>query len=104
MTKRVLTSLLALSLAFGAAACSGDKEIDKEGSVEQLVEQGIPQGTAECIVDGIDAEFGDNQDVLDIILDDSGDVSDLSDQDEATLDQITTDCVAGAPTETTVGG
>lgn len=96
MTNRVLTSLFALSLGFGGgvAACSGDKEIDKEGSIDLLVEQGIPQATAECIVDGIDAEFGDNQDALDIILDDSGDVSDLSAEDQATLDQVTTDCVA----------
>jgi len=104
MTKRLLTGVVAVGLAFGASACSGDKKIDKEGSVEQLVESGMDQATAECFVDGIDREFGDDQDALDVILDDSGDISDLSEEDQAKFEEITTACIAGATTDTTVGG
>lgn len=104
MTKRLLTGVFALSLAFGVAACSGDKEIDKEGSVEQLVEQGFTQEQAECAVDGIDAEFGDDQDALDVILSDDSDISELSEEDQARFSEIMTNCLGGATTDTTAGG
>ena len=104
MTKRLVTGLVAILVAFGASACSGDKKIDKEGSVEQLVESGLDQATAECLVDGIDREFGDDQDALDVILDESGNLDDLSEEDRATFNEIAGTCAAGGTTETTVGG
>lgn len=104
MTKRLLTGVVAIGLALGASACSGDKKIDKEGSVDQLVEGGMDQATAECLVDGIDREFGEDQDALDVILDDSGDITDLSEADQARFSEIFTGCAGGATTDTTVGG
>lgn len=106
MTRRLLTGIVALGLAFGASACSGDKEIDKEGSVEQLVDNGMDQATAECIVDGIDREFGDDQDALDVILDDNADITDLTEEDQERFNQIATDCTGGGTDtpDTTAGG
>jgi len=104
MTKRLVTGAVAIGLAFGAAACSGDKKIDKEGSVEQLVDSGLSQEQAECMVDGLDAEFGDDQDALDVILSDDSEITDLSEEDQAKFNEITASCVGGATTATTAGG
>jgi hypothetical protein len=107
MTKRVLSGCLALGLTFGAAACS--KSIDKEGTVDNLVEQGImTREQAECTVDGIDDEFGDNDDVIDA-LSEGGDPADLSEEDQGKLTEIVTTCLGvgadtGDTTATTAAG
>jgi polyhydroxyalkanoate synthesis regulator phasin len=106
MTKRVLTGFLALGLAFGAAACS--KSIDKEGTVDNLVEQGVmTREQAQCTVDRIDEEFGDDDDVIDA-LSEGGNVEDLSEEDSTKLTEIVTTClgVGGSTngTDTTAAG
>ena len=97
MTKRLLTAILAVGLTVGAAAC-GNK-IDKEGTVENLVESGVPEEQANCMVDRIDDEFGDNDDVIEELTKDE---PDLSAEDQARIQEIITECIGG--TGTSVGG
>lgn len=103
MTKRVLTGVFALSLAFGTAACSGDKEIDKAGTVDELVDSGfMDRAQAECAVDQLDAEFGDDNDVIGELTKEE---PDLSAEDQAKVTEIVSECMGlGLTTDTTVAG
>ena len=106
MIKRVLTGALALGLVCGAAACSGQKKLDKEGSRDALVEGGATEEQATCVVDGLDRELDDG--AMDTMLDDGPDA--LDEEDLRKYVQVFTDCDATAllggapPTDTTVSG
>ena len=97
MTKRALTAILAVGLTVGAAACGNT--IDKEGTKENLVESGIPEEQADCMVDRIDDEFGDDDDVIDELTKDE---PDLNPEDQARIQEIIGECLGG--TATTAGG
>ncbi len=102
MTKRVLTGLFALTLSFGAAACGGDTKVDKSAAVDNLVESGLMnQDQAQCTVDEIVAEFGDNEDVLEEL---DKEAPDLSDEDQTKITDIMAGCLGVGASVTTVGG
>jgi polyhydroxyalkanoate synthesis regulator phasin len=108
MSKRVLTSFFAFAafafvLALGVAACSGDKKIDKEGTIDQLVDSGVMnREQAECAVDRLDAEFGDDSDVIEEL---TKATPDLSAEDQAKVTDIVSGCLTGGgTTDTTAGG
>jgi len=103
MTKRVLAGVFALSLAFGGAACSGDKKIAKEGTVDDLVESGaMTREQAQCAVDQLDAEFGDDSDVIEEL---TKETPDLSAEDQAKVTELVAGClgVGGTPDTTAAG-
>jgi hypothetical protein len=57
--RKLAMMALALMAAGGLAACS--EEVDKEGTVDDLVESGMDREQAECLVDGLVEEFGDER-------------------------------------------
>ena len=67
-----------------AAACSTTYDRDK--AITDLEEQGIERVMAECIVDGVEENFG---------IDRLESTDDLNADDEAVLVEITTECILG---------
>jgi hypothetical protein len=57
--RRIAIVGLAVLSAAGLVACS-DK-VDREGTVDEMVEQGIPREQAECMVDRLVDELGDER-------------------------------------------
>lgn len=83
MNLRIKLGLMVTAMALLAVACGGT--YDRETAIEDLVdESGITEGQAECIIDGVEAEFGIER------LESRGD---LTEAEEEVLLDLTFDCV-----------
>ncbi len=75
---------LAMAAALGLAACGGS--YDRQDAIDDLIEGGLDEATAVCVVDGIEENFSIER------LESTGD---LTAEEEATLTDITLECLTG---------
>lgn len=80
---RALTALLGL-VALGAAACGSS--FDRGDTINELVDSGLDQATAECVVDEMIDEFGEDK---------LGSDDDPTAEEQAIVQDIMVDCLSG---------
>lgn len=88
--RRIAGVVLVAGLAFGLSAC-GDDKVDRQGTIDELVEQGMDEEQAECLVNGVTDELGDDK-VL-ALNESDGEIDDLTAEEQAKLEEITLDCL-----------
>lgn len=81
--KRLGGALLAL-LALSLTACGGG--YDRQEAIDDLIDGGLDEATAECVVDGMEEEFGEDK---------LGSNDDPTDEELAIIEDISLDCVFG---------
>jgi hypothetical protein len=86
--RRIAGVMLAAGLVFGLSAC-GEDEVDRQGTIDNLVEGGMDEEQAECLVNGVTDELGDEK-VL--ALEDDPDGSSLTAEEQEKLGEITLEC------------
>ncbi|MCP3989813.1 MAG: hypothetical protein GY724_12110 [Actinomycetia bacterium] len=83
--RRVTIGASAAAIAMLLGACSSS--YDREQAIEDIQETaGVDRAMAECIVDGVEENFSIDR------LESSGD---LTEEEEAVLVEITTECLLG---------
>ncbi|HLT69365.1 MAG TPA: hypothetical protein VKZ72_04320 [Acidimicrobiales bacterium] len=61
MTRRLQLAALAAAVVLGLSACANN-DAKRGDVVDAMTDAGLDQDQADCIADGIDGEYGDDQD------------------------------------------
>jgi hypothetical protein len=100
MTRRSTLAALVAVAALAAAGCTNNDA--KRSDIENaMTDAGLEEPEAACIADGIEAEYGDNQDLLNDLAS-ADDPSDFPADTEPVIDDILQDCLGeGGSTDDT---
>lgn len=96
MTRRLQLAALAAALVLGLAACASN-DAKRGDVVDAMTDAGLDEDQANCIADGIDDEYGDDQDTYNEIAA-ADEPDDLPEGAEETITSILDDCLGGGGT------
>jgi hypothetical protein len=89
-----LASVLALALALGACSQNDAKESDV---VNAMTDANLNEEQADCIGEGINDAFSDNQDLYNDVAG-AADIEDLPEGTESTIQEVLDECLGETPT------
>ncbi len=91
MTRRLRIVALAAVALLAVSACTNN-DAKKSDVVNAMLDAGLSAEQAECVGDGFDEAFGDDQDLYNEVAA-ATDTNDFPEGTEDTIDGILTDCV-----------
>jgi hypothetical protein len=91
MTPRPVFAALALVAALALAGCASN-DAKRSDVVNAMLDAGLSEDQADCIGDGVDEEFRDDQDLYNDVAA-AADSGDFPGDTEETIDAILADCL-----------